>query len=267
VYRYVSIKTEIAYLCSLLTSFLSHAFLCFGCPQVNLKSGNMDTLAVRQLLLALPFPEETFCSVGSDSASLIESGQNGEPENLYLDTALLDLMGRYGRVSDQLERQENNQSQRWTQAQIPSISADLIGNSNENSIPGSLNFSEQDITVRLHLECARGVGRMDVFTGADLYCAAFVGYWGQDQGNGENAGNMLFQTSIRRGKSEADWIWNEVCSVHDLEPRQGPSLPLLSDAHHRRASSFLTFIQEQVVLFLNARARIPEHKLFLAMSE
>ena len=180
----------------------------------------MDTLAVRQLLLALPFPEETFCSVGSDSASLIEGGQNGVTDNLYLDSGLLDLMGRYGQISNQIERQDDNQAQRRTQSQIPTISADLIGNSNEDSSPGSLNIPEQEITVRLHLECARGVGRVDVFSGADLYCAAFVGYWGQDQGNGENAGNMLFQTSIRRGKSEADWIWNEVGSVRDLEPSE-----------------------------------------------
>jgi hypothetical protein len=225
--------------------FLSVTFLilCCGCPQVNLKSGNMDTLAVRQLLLALPLLKETFCSAGSDSASLIESGQNGETDNIYLDTGLLGLMGRYGRISNQLERQDDNQAQRWTQTQMPTISADLIGNSNVNSSPGSLNFPEQDITVRLHLECARGVGRMDVFTGADLYCAAFVGYWGQVQGNGENAGNRLFQTTIRRGKSEADWIWNEVGSVHDFEPSQVPFVQHLAVAHHCKPSPSLTFFQ------------------------
>jgi hypothetical protein len=242
-------------------SFLT---LRFGCPQVNLKSGNMDTLAVRQLLLALPLLKETFYSVGSDSVSLIEGGQNGETDNLYLDSGLLGLMSRYGRVSNQLDRQDDNQAQRWTQTQMPTIAADLIGNSNVHSNPGSLIFPEQDISVRLQLECARGVGRMDVFTGADLYCAAFVGYWGQDQGKGENAGNMLFQTSIRRGKSEADWIWNEVGRVYDLEPRQEPLLPPLSVAHHCKAPYILTFIQYQVVLFkfLYSRARTSQHKLW-----
>ena len=173
----------------------------------------MDTLAVRELLQALPSLAEKFHSRGSGS---VEDGQNDEIKNLYLDVALVNLMGRYGRISNPLERQGDNLAQKPTQ--VPTIAAHLIGNSDGDGGPGNLSLPEQDFKVRLLLECARGVGRVDVFSGADLYCAAFVGYWGKDQGNGEDAGNVLFQTSIRRGKSEADWIWNEVgCVLRDVK--------------------------------------------------
>ena len=191
------------YFCTLVCCYL----------QINLKSGTMDTLAVRELLQALPSLAETFCSRGSDS---VEDGQNDEIKNLYLDVALVNLMGRYGHISNPLERHDDDLAQSPTQ--VPAIAAHLIGNSDGDGGPGNLSLTEQDIKVRLLLECARGVGRVDVFSGADLYCAAFVGYWGKDQGNGEDAGNVLFQTSIRRGKSEADWIWNEVgCVLRDVK--------------------------------------------------
>jgi hypothetical protein len=175
----------------------------------------MDTLGVRELLQALPSLRESFLSGGNDSVShsWMRNVQNDELENLYLDTVLVDLMGRYGRVSSHFDSQSDHQACRLNLSQVPTIAAGLIGSGDVDCDQEILSFQEQDLTVRLILERARGVGRVDLLSGADLYCAAFVGYWGQDQGNGENAGNMLFQTSIRRGKSEEEWTWNEVGSI------------------------------------------------------
>ena len=168
---------------------------------------------MRDLLRTLPSLAEKFSLRPSESAPVV----NDEGKNLYLDAALMDLMGRYGRISHHLERHGDDLAQKSTFTSVPTIPANMLGN---NAWTGVENTSlpNQEITVRLLLERARGVGRVDVFSGADLYCAAFVGYSGKDQGNGEHAGNVLFQTTIRRGKSEADWIWNEVgCVVHDFE--------------------------------------------------
>ena len=69
-------------------------------------------------------------------------------------------------------------------AQMPTIAAGVTLKIDGDGSPGSLSIPEQDITVSLLLECARGVGRVDLLSGAYLDCAAFVGYLGQDQGNG-----------------------------------------------------------------------------------
>ena len=75
---------------------------------MDFKSGSMDTLAVRELLLALPLLTETFSTEGPDSVSKIKNIQNDEPYNLYLDAVLLDLMGSYWCISNQFERQGDN---------------------------------------------------------------------------------------------------------------------------------------------------------------
>ena len=75
------------------------------------------------------------------------------------------------------------------------------------------------MVVRLRLERVRGIGSVDLFGGADLFCVAFIGDWRSGQGiSGAIHGNRLFQTRVLRGRSESEWTWNEVAySKNDLQ--------------------------------------------------
>ena len=117
--------------------------------------------------------------------------------NVFLDAALIDLMSRYGTLNDMLNI-----------------------NAQKNSIEGGYrppagqceevieSATSSAIQIRLRLEQARGIGRVDVGIGADLFCVAFLGDWSSGFGIAPAAGNRLFQTTIIRGKYE--WTWNEV---------------------------------------------------------
>jgi hypothetical protein len=57
------------------------------------------------------------------------------------------------------------------------------------------------VTLSVVVERARNLPKMDVFTGVDLFCVIFM------EGTTE-----VFQTEVRRGKSERDWQWDPALS-------------------------------------------------------
>ena len=158
---------------------------------MHLQSGSrMDSLGVRRLLQALPLANRF------DSDVLVPSG------SVHLDTALVDLMGRYGRISQD----------------------DFSGSDHAPSSGGG--ESDRKVLVRLRVERARGIGRMDLGRGADLFCVAFVMDTALASGKAVPVeGNRLFQTKVLRGRTEEDWTWNEVAAPYPPAPPARPVLP------------------------------------------
>jgi hypothetical protein len=100
-----------------------------------------------------------------------------DAESLHLDAALTGFMSRFG---------EPKPLEEPTPVRISATESWVERRGGERDL----------ITVRI--KAARNMPLMDLFNGADVFCAVFV----------ENT-DGLFQTQIRRGSSERDWQWDE----------------------------------------------------------
>jgi hypothetical protein len=193
----------------------------------------MDTVEVRRLLETLPLanmfdsdsPATALTSSAEASTGDTEEGGGTawqdsagcsfrEERSVHLDAALVDLMGRYGRVATELFF---DSGRGYQPAEAEAAGRELAdryawGDPRQEDAP-QLGNSLQQVLVRLIVERARGIGKMDLGRGADLFCVAFVGDWSPACGRPVTVpGNRLFQTKVRRGRSEDDWTWNEVCA-------------------------------------------------------
>ena len=159
----------------------------------------MDTLEMRTILQDMP------------------SGKKLCKSPDHLNSALFELMGRYGTMkSEVLEHSDGDQQIDHTQT-----AATDTGDAVTAVFPDKKKEEQLvcDMVVRLRLERVRGIGNVDMFGGADLFCVAFIGDWRSGQGiSGAIHGNRLFQTRVLRGRSESEWTWNEVAySKNDLQ--------------------------------------------------
>ena len=145
-----------------------------------------------------------------ESAPLSGHNLKNEQQISYLDFALTNLMGRYGVIDDNLVG-SNKQSMHSEH--------DQRDNSHEHDQRDNSQVEEQsglELELSLVVKKARNIRSMDVWRGADVFCAAFVADGsnkGQSAGTSRSilgTGGRLFQTEIMRGTSEADWTWNEV---------------------------------------------------------
>ena len=149
---------------------------CAAEPQVRLEFGNrIGAAELRRILGFLPLASR---QLGDDA--------NG-PD--CIDETLMDLMHRYGSLKEDVSERRPAAESKQPRAE----GAQGLGGGGP----------VQSVEVSLQLERARGVGR------AELYCIAFVG----DRRPGaekELEGNRLFQTEVRPGRTEEDWVWDEV---------------------------------------------------------
>ena len=173
--------------------------LCF---QVHLGSGALlDTVAVRRLLQNLPLADSlSRVDISPQTKESKELESSGSLTNVYLDAALAELMGRYGTLTLKDPIKFDGGLSNAGSA----VSGLIDGHVKENG----------GLQLRLLVEKVRNVQGMDFGLGADLFCVAFVADWSSGTGVAIGKGNRLFQTEIRRGKSETDWIWNEVSAWH-----------------------------------------------------
>jgi hypothetical protein len=173
--------------------------------QVRLKSGaRLDTIEVRNLLQNLSMGKEL--AVDRD----------------FLNIALMDVMRRYGTVKEDLANDSSNSKQPHQHH----TDANLQGDEPIAAAQCIANDVCVDVVVQLKLVQARGVGRVDLSSGADLFCVAFVGDWRISESKRELEGNRLFQSQVLRGKNELDWIWNEVYCTDQLQHRRRPIIML-----------------------------------------
>jgi hypothetical protein len=171
-----------------------------GGMQVHLKSGSrLDTAQMRRLLEILPLSQEFDSDASVGNTSDPQEGEARQEANIqegwsvHLDDALVDLMGRYGQItSDAI----------FSSLPLPAEEGPPDG----GDVPLRL-------LVRLRVERAKGIGRMDLRRGADLFCVAFMRDWSFATGLPVTVpGNRLFQTKVLRGRNEEGWTWNEVCT-------------------------------------------------------
>jgi hypothetical protein len=129
-----------------------------------------------------------------------------------MDAALVDLMGRYGVFNEESLRTIQPQGFPMNSTFQLSPGMELMPSSPGANLPdcnGEAESGSGVLQLRLLLQKARGVPEMDLFRGSDLFCVAFIGDWSSGQGMIDKGGR-LFQTEIRRGRTEEDWTWNEV---------------------------------------------------------
>ena len=181
---------------------------------MKLNSDVIDIVELRKILQDLPLTEKLCAGLSSEKDATTTAAKLANmDQNEYLNAALLDLMRRYGRVKTEIFEHAAKD------AEDQHIDRVVHGRDWECAAPvaamGGMSIvnSQREVLVRLRIERARGIGRVDFRNGADLFCVTFLGDWRGGRGlHGKLDGNRLFQTEVKRGKNEQDWTWDEVCS-------------------------------------------------------
>lgn len=203
--------------------------------QVHLKSGAfMDMVELRQQLQLLDlFERLTPGEEGDDTPRKggSDADSDGGLADVYLNAALVELMGRYGTARDRWQHTCHpdhaahdaacgDMHPAWARTAHTSHLAEPIKAGED---------SEDVLKVLLTVGSARGVSGMDLWRGADLYCVAFIGDWSSGAGRAADSdkGNEVFQTAIKPGRTEAEWKWDEVCGSVPPADESGPCVPLV----------------------------------------
>ena len=174
----------------------------------------------------------------ASGAGTVAAGESISSERVrrtraYLDEVLMDLMARYGAVSELSEPNDHSITAALGVTSGPAAGAPANGGSGYGS-------DGPTVHLRLHLFEARGVEGMDLFSGADLFCVSFIGGlsdgahttlglgWPQGVGLETAKGNRLFQTKIVKAAKVAKetdeshegslWCWNEVRVDSNFHP-------------------------------------------------
>ena len=172
------------------------------CWQVHLESGDkIDIISMHSLIQNL--------SIGKEFSDTPE----------FLNVALLDLMARYGTFKEGFfENNTENSVQHHKPEHEKHGHSQLDCADSPRHLAMAAHIGGADsVVVHLRLERARGIGWVDLWGGADLFCVAFVGDWRTGRRpHGNVKGNRLFQTNVMRGRTEADWTWNEVHALLSL---------------------------------------------------
>jgi hypothetical protein len=143
--------------------------------------------------------------------SRVHDSADASSANVFLSRAVTDLLLRFGNTSQPqdmssatVELLQLDTIKRFTQdrlASLESLSYDTKALQGETSEEQILNEDAAAIwinkyTISVVVQMARNLPRMDLFRGADAFCAIFL--------EGEE---LVYQTEIKRGRSEKQWNW------------------------------------------------------------
>ena len=225
---------SLAYCTRLYLTCLFSTHMCATVAQIGFKDGEVvDAEDLQRVLLNLPLSD--YYDLASDPS--VQQPADGPlakapPKShgsaawrklgiMYSNPVLVNLMHRYGKTgnSEQKEGAEANQQGKdeseggqdgkMATEGSPEHSKDVLGLIAKEL--GSGGSDQGRLSLKLRIGHARGVERFFFFGGADLFCAAFVGRSDDTDRMRPLPGLKLFQTATRRGRSELEWAWNEVC--------------------------------------------------------
>jgi hypothetical protein len=172
--------------------------LSSNCMAVPLESGvRLDRARLNSLLFADDSPtaaQQQHRSVQSFSGEVLQrlkpSSSTRARGEMYLNTALTDVLQRYGRIGSP---DPAGVSRHFEFQSMPMREESMLG-----QVP---HLASRGIAWKLAVQvvCARHLPRMDLFRGADVFCGVFL----------EGFPGKIYQTEIRRGRSEAEWRWED----------------------------------------------------------
>jgi hypothetical protein len=143
----------------------------------------------------------------------IHSSSEASSEDMYLSSYVTNMLLRFGKIqehqdlnSETIELLQLDTIRRFTQDRLASLQSpsplEITTESNVEMVKEIVaNDHSADIRVRKYkikvvIQKARNLPRMDVFRGADAFCALFL-----------EGVESVYQTDIKRGKSEEQWNW------------------------------------------------------------
>ena len=121
-----------------------------------------------------------------------------------LDPRVKSIMARFGRIMGPPDAESKRELLKKDFIKVAKLDtmkkvAEMYLETNSSLQHSFRNGDQSDlgtVTLAVVIERARNIPKMDLFRGADVFCAVFL------DGSPE-----LYQTDIRRGSSEADWHW------------------------------------------------------------
>ncbi len=176
--------------------------LSSNCMAVPLESG---VLLDRARLNSLLFAEDDsqavaqlqHKSISSDTGKLFQQLKPASSTRalgeMYLNAALTDVMQRYCCVESPNLAGAPPALRNFESESMQMREESMLGQSPHLAASGRV------WTFAIQVVCARHLPRMDLFRGADVFCGVFL----------EGFPGLVHQTEIRRGRSEAEWRWED----------------------------------------------------------
>jgi hypothetical protein len=145
------------------------------------------------------------------SLGRIHSRSEASSEDMYLSSYVTNMLLRFGKIqehqdmnSETIELLQLDTIRRFTQDRLASLQSplEITTESNGEMVKDIVaNDHSADVQVRKYkikvvIQKARNLPRMDLFRGADAFCALFL-----------EGGKSVHQTDIKRGKTEEQWNW------------------------------------------------------------
>jgi hypothetical protein len=141
----------------------------------------------------------------------VHNSSEASSEDMYLSSTVTKMLLRFGKIhepqdmnSKTIELLQLDTIRRFTQDRLANLQSplestaeprdDMAEESVTQSNAASILFNKY--TIKVVIQKARNLPRMDVFRGADAFCAIFL-----------EGGELVYQTEIKRGKSEEQWNW------------------------------------------------------------